>query len=146
MSLSKQSVENIRNAIFSVAEHFVLSENATVTDLYFQTDSKNGTLSIFDDDDRELAQTTVIEWKGCSKEQQSVIEKSLRNELILLQKEGLLDKIKILKPYSCSLIDENKETIVDLVYIDDDTLILDQELLKGLDKEMDDFLKHLLDD
>ena len=33
-----------------------------------------------------------------------------------------------------------------LTIFDDDTLMLDKELLKGLDEEMDDFLKHLLED
>jgi hypothetical protein len=28
---------------------------------------------------------------------------------------------------------------------DDDTLLLSDELLKGLDEELDDFLKHLLE-
>ena len=63
-----------------------------------------------------------------------------------MQKVGLFDKMNILKPYSCTLIDENKETIVDLIYMDDDTLVLDSELLKGLDEEMNEFLKQLLEE
>ena len=80
------------------------------------------------------------------KGQTASFEKPLRSELTQMQKVGLLDKINILKPYSITLVDEKKETIVDLAYIDDDTLMLDKELLKGLDEEMDDFLKHLLED
>ena len=56
-------------------------------------------------------------------------------------RESLLDAI-----LSITLVDDKKESIVDLIYIDDDTLVLDKELLEGLDKEMDDFLKHLLEE
>ena len=41
--------------------------------------------------------------------------------------------------------DEDKETVAELLLIDDDTLLVDDELLKGLDKELDEFLKNLLE-
>ncbi|MBR5276252.1 MAG: hypothetical protein IKU35_03810 [Bacteroidaceae bacterium] len=144
MSLSKQSREALLDAILSVTDKFGSFENATITDLYFQVDSSQGALTIFDDDDNELAKTTIEEWNAPAQEQTSSIEKTLRSELSQMQKVGLLDKINILKPYSCTLVDENKEAIVDIAYIDDDTMLLDTELLKGLDEEMDEFLKHLL--
>lgn len=54
---------------------------------------------------------------------------------------GDFDKVTILKPYSFVLVDEDKETVAELLLIDDDTLLVDDELLKGLDKELDEFLK-----
>ena len=47
---------------------------------------------------------------------------------------GDFDKVTILKPYSFVLVDEDKETVAELLLIDDDTLLVDDELLKGLDK------------
>ena len=147
MSLSKQSRENLLDAILSIADNLNKTENAMVTDLYFQVDMSNGVLTIYDDDDNTMAQATIDEWKVTEQsEERSSIEKTLRSELAQMQKVGLFDKINILKPYMCTLVDEKKESIVDLIYIDDDTLILDSELLKGLDQEMDDFLKHLLEE
>ena len=58
---------------------------------------------------------------------------------------GDFDKLTILKPYSFVLVDDEKETITELLLIDDDTLLVDDELLKGLDKELDEFLKELLE-
>ena len=55
------------------------------------------------------------------------------------------EKITILKPYSFVLVDEEKETVAELLLIDDDTILVNDELLKGLDKELDDFLKELLE-
>ena len=146
MSLSKQSRESLLDAILYITDKLGKLENAIITDLYIQVDKERGKLTIFDDDDHTLAEATVAEWKDMPKEQTAPIEKPLRSELTQMQKVGLLDKINILKPYSITLVDEKKETIVDLAYIDDDTLMLDKELLKGLDEEMDDFLKHLLEE
>ena len=50
-----------------------------------------------------------------------------------------------LKTYSFVLVDEEKETVAELLLIDDDTILVNDELLKGLDKELDDFLKDLLE-
>ena len=146
MSISKQSREALLDAILSITNTLGHAENATVTDLYFQLDRTTGVITIFDDDDNELAQATIAEWKENAQEKAASIEKTLRTELTQMQKVGLFDKINILKPYSCTLVDENKESIVDLIYIDDDTLVLDSELLQGLDEEMNEFLKHLLEE
>ena len=146
MSISKQSREALLDAILSITNTLGRAENATVTDLYFQLDRTTGVITIFDDDDNELAQASIAEWKESAQEQSTSIEKTLRTELAQMQKVGLFDKINILKPYSCTLVDENKESIVDLIYIDDDTLVLDSELLQGLDEEMNEFLKHLLEE
>ena len=146
MSISKQSREALLDAILAITDTLGRAESATVTDLYFQVDRATGTLTIFDDDDRELSQATIVEWKESTQDQSAAIEKTLRTELVQMQKVGLFDKMNILKPYSCTLVDENKETIVDLIYMDDDTLVLDSELLKGLDEEMNEFLKQLLEE
>lgn len=146
MSISKQSREALLDAILSITTALGRAENAVVTDLYFQLDKKNGVITIFDDDDNELSQATIVEWNESAQEQPATIEKTLRTELAQMQKVGLFDKINILKPYSCTLVDENKESIVDLIYIDDDMLVLDSELLQGLDEEMNEFLKHLLEE
>jgi hypothetical protein len=51
--------------------------------------------------------------------------------------------MSILKPYSLVLEDDDKETITDLYVVDDDTVIIDNELMPGLDKDLDDFFKKL---
>ena len=63
-----------------------------------------------------------------------------------LKDTGVLDKLAIMKPYSFVLVDEDRETVTELLLIDDeDTLLLNDELLKGLDEELDAFLKDLLE-
>ena len=58
---------------------------------------------------------------------------------------GDFEKMTILKPYSFVLVDDEKETIAELLLMDDDTLLVNEELLKGLDEELDSFLKELLE-
>ena len=42
------------------------------------------------------------------------------------------------------LEDEEKENVAELFVVDDDTVIIDPELMKDLDKDLDDFLEKLL--
>ena len=64
----------------------------------------------------------------------------------MLAESGKLDNLCIMKPYSFVLVDEDRETVAELLLVDDeDTLLLNDELLKGLDEELDAFLKDLLE-
>ena len=58
-----------------------------------------------------------------------------------------LEQMSILRPFSFVLIDEDHETVQDLVIIDnEETMVIDGNLLEGLEEELDDFLKKLLSD
>ena len=144
MPLSTQTQESLKNAIKEMARGFITAEETKVTDFHICINGESGTLIIYDDDDNTLARVHIKEWEGCNDE--AVYEKELRNALGKMQEEGIFDSINIVKPYSFVLVDEEKEAIVDLLYVDDDTLILSEDLLEGFDEEMNEFLKHLLED
>lgn len=144
MPLSTQTQESLGNAIKEMAKNFVTAEDTKVTDFHLYVNGDTGTLTIYDDDDNTLARVHIKEWENSHDEK--MFEKVLRGELAKIQKEGIFDSINVVKPYSFVLVDEDKEAIVDLLYIDDDTLILSEDILKGFDEEMNDFLKHLLED
>lgn len=62
-----------------------------------------------------------------------------------LKEEGAFNQLNLLKPYSFVLVDEDKETVAELLLLDEeDTLLLSEDLLKGLDEELDAFLNDLL--
>ncbi len=73
------------------------------------------------------------------------MERILSNLLCNLKNRGAFDKLTIMKPFSFVLVDDDKETIAELLLLDDDTLLVNEELLKGLDEELDAFLKDLLE-
>ena len=63
-----------------------------------------------------------------------------------LMGSGEFTLLNIVKPYSFVLIDASKETVAELLLVDEDeTLIISDELLKGLDEELNAFLKDLLE-
>ena len=73
------------------------------------------------------------------------MERILSNLLCNMKNQGDFDKLTIMKPFSFVLVDDDKETIAELLLLDDDTLLVNEELLKGLDEELDAFLKDLLE-
>ena len=55
-----------------------------------------------------------------------------------------IDNMSILKPFSLVLEDDDKEPVAELYVVDDDTVIIDDELMAGLDKDLDDFFAKLI--
>lgn len=147
MKLSQQSLSIIESAIRKAVGRYVCGcEQTAVTDIHLQPDPTSGQLNIFNDDDEELANVMVEEWASYDSDDfLENVQPSLRNILSKMKDAGDFDKLTILKPYSFVLVDEDKETVAELLLMDDDTMLVDDELLKGLDKELDDFLKDLLE-
>ena len=147
MKLSQQSQSVIESAIRkAVAKYTCGCEQTHVTDIHIQPNQNSGELYIFDDEDEELVNATIEEWATYEDDDfYENIERILRSILCRMKDGGDFDKLTILKPYSFVLVDDEKETITELLLIDDDTLLVDDELLKGLDKELDEFLKELLE-
>lgn len=144
MSLSRETQETLQNAIRKMADNYITAEESTVTDFHIKVNGENGDLTILDDDDKTLARVHIKEWEG--EHDEAVYEKELQSELTKMQQQGMFESLNIAKPYSFVLTDEDNQSIVDLLIIDDDTLILSQDLLEGFDEEMNDFLKKLLEE
>ena len=97
-------------------------------------------------DDKELANATIEEWMTYEGDDfYENMERILSNLLCNMKNQGAFDKLTIMKPFSFVLVDDDKETIAELLLLDDDTLLVNEELLKGLDEELDAFLKDLLE-
>ena len=58
--------------------------------------------------------------------------------------EGELERLAVWMPYSFVLVDEERETIADLLLVDDDTLLVKKGLLAGLDEELNKFIEDLM--
>ncbi len=141
---SQSALEScIRKAIKPFSQGFA---QPTVTDLHIQPNQYTGELSIFDDEDKELSTVVINEWVNYEGDDfYEAAEQLLHAKLANLKDTGIFNNLSILKPYSFVLVDEEKESISDLLLIDDDTILIDDELLKGLDEELDSFLKDLLE-
>ena len=117
-----------------------------MTDIHLQANQNSGELSIFDDEDEYLACVSIEEWMTYDGDDfYENVERILSTLLHNMKNGGDFEKLTILKPYSFVLVDDEKETIAELLLMDDDTLLVNEELLKGLDEELDSFLKELLE-
>lgn len=148
MKMSEQSRASIVSALKTALCRYTSEGDETVvTDIHLQPNSESGELIIFDDDDQELSRTIINEWVEYESDDfYTVVEPILRAEIEALKESGKLERLCLMKPYSFVLVDEDKETVAELLLVDeDDTLLLNDELLKGLDEELDAFLKDLLE-
>ena len=148
MKMSEQSRASIVSALKTALCRYASEGDETVvTDIHLQPNSESGELIIFDDDDQELSRTFFNEWVEYESDDfYTVVEPILRAEVEALKESGKLEKLCLMKPYSFVLVDEDKETVAELLLVDEDeTLLLNDELLKGLDEELDAFLKDLLE-
>ena len=148
MNISEQSHSAITSTLKDELERYKASDDKSiVTDIHLQPKQDSGELIVFNDDDEELSRTIIDEWVEYNdddfyKEAGNI----LKGALNAIKDEGELDHLCLMKPYSFVLVDDDKETVSELLLVDDeDTMLLDDELLKGLDEELDAFLKDLLE-
>ncbi len=148
MKLSQPSLSLLEASVKKAVSKYPCGcEQTIVTDIHLQANQNSGELSIFDDEDEELGNCTIEEWMAYEGDDfYESIERIFCTILTKMKNNGELDKLSILKPFSFVLVDDDKETLAELLLIDDDTLLVNEELLKGLDEELDDFLKDLLAD
>lgn len=148
MNISEQSHKAIASALKeALGRYNGNGEESVLTDIHLHPEQESDELVIYDDDDELLARTVVREWVNYEGDDfYAQAEPLLRAEISKLKEEGLLDRLSLMKPYSFVLVDSEKETVAELLLVDDDdTLFLNDELLKGLDEELDAFLKDLLE-
>ena len=125
MKATSQTIQQIERALRKIAAKYPLGrEDLVLTDIHLQVKADSGELLAFNDDD----------------EITPVLRQCIQNM------KDTLENLSLLKPYSFVLVDEDKETLCDLYLVDDETVIVDGELLKGLDEDLDDFLKKLLEE
>lgn len=148
MNLNSLSFVSVETLFKKALERYLADNgnNAIITDIYLQPNPASGELVLLNDDDEVLASAVIEEWTGLGEEFYPAVERMLQEALKKMQDAGLFDRLSLIKPYSFVLVDADKETMADLLLVDDqETLLLHDGLLKGLDDELDAFLKDLLE-
>lgn len=149
IELGMQTVASIETSLKALVEKLSLAGNSQplITDIHLLPCRENGLLLIYDDEDQELAHIEVAEWtESESTTFYQDVEKQLLPIINNLHNQGLLTELPLLKPYSFVLVDDEHETVAELLLVDDETMMLSEGLLKGLDEELDEFLKRLLEE
>ena len=146
MNFKEQTQQQLERALRKLAEKFPAEQEATMlSDIHFRVSQDTGEVTILDDDDRELTRCVVEEWIDNKDDDfYEQIVPVLRR--CLDKQKQVIENMSILKPYSFVLEDDDKESIAELFVVDDDVVIIDPDLMEGLDKDLDDFLDKLLAD
>ncbi|MBQ2123837.1 MAG: hypothetical protein II200_07610 [Bacteroidaceae bacterium] len=143
MQASEHTIKQIERALKKVAQKFnVELENQPLTDIHIQVNQESGELLVFNDEDVEITRCVVEEWIDSKDEDFYEHVKSTLLQVIQ-QNKDITEGLHVLRPYSYVLVDEDHETICDLYLVDDDTIVLDGELMEGLSEDLDLFWEEL---
>ncbi len=146
MKATEQTIQQIERAIRKVADKFPTNEESGIlTDIHLRVTQDTGELVAFDDDDKEITRCIIEQWIE-NKDDNFYEDVAVVLRSVLTKQKDLIEKMAILKPYSFILEDDDHEHLAELYLVDDDTAIIDQELMAGLDKDLDNFLEDLLKD
>ena len=137
----------IENALKkSIRQAEVREENNSLSDLYLSYNPENLELSVYDDMER-LLQTISFESsiENPPVNLEKIIIASTKSALHNLEKAGIFNKENvIIKPFSVNWVDDSFIVQEELLFLDDDTVQLNNSLLENLDQELNEFLKDLL--
>lgn len=143
MTASEQTYQQIERALRKATSKFLPdAECLPLTDLQLQVKQESGELLVFDDDDNELTRCVVEEWIDNHDEHFYEAVQPILIQAIQKIKD-VTENVAILKPYSYVLIGEDRETIADLYLVDDDTIVISGDLMKGLDEDLESFWEEL---
>ena len=144
MKVTEQTLQQVERALRKVAEKFpTTEESALLTDIHLRVTQETGELMAFDDDDNELTRCVVEQWiDNTDEECYKHVAATLRS--VINKHKQKIEQMSILKPFSFVLENDEHEHIEELYVVDDDVVIIDEELMVGMEKDLDDFLENLL--
>ena len=140
----------IEKAFVEAIDKLTKEESASlVSDFYVQVDAETCELQIYDDEEQLINKVVIFDWVNSPEEENAFNKKvaaAIKAVLTILSTKNAFDSARLVKPFSISLTDEDFVVIEELLFIDDDMLLLDDPLLKDLDADLDNFLAKLLAD
>lgn len=144
MKPTEQTIQQIDRAIRKVADKFPATIEATIlTDIHLRANQETGELVAFDDDDHEITRLVVEQWIGNTDDTfYQDAATAIRHRLE--RQKPTVEAMSIIKPYSYVLEDDERETVAELYVVDDETVIIDPDMMQDLDKDLDAFLEKLL--
>ena len=144
MKATEQTQQQLNRTLRKIADKFPASEAATLlTDIHIRVNQETGELTVFDDDDKEITRSVIEQWidnkdDGFYNDITGILRSTLQKH------KAQIEQMSILKPFSFVLEDDDRENLAELYVVDDDIVIIDEELMAGLDKDLDSFLSNLL--
>lgn len=143
-NINEQTVQQLERALRKIADKFPDKEEANLlTDIHVRVSQESGELMAFDDDDHEITRVVIESWIDNKDEDfYDMATTALRQ--VMHNNSKLIDGMALLKPFSFVLEDDEREDIAELYIADDDTVIVDTELMPHLSEDLDEFFENLM--
>jgi len=106
-------------------------------DLYLYYDTDENVLFFYDDLENLLNEVQLSQGEELS-------YSTIRFVAQQLNQSNFFDKNYIVKPFTISLIDKNFAVMEELFFLDDDTIKLEGDMWSDIEKDLDNFMKNLL--
>ena len=144
MKPSEQTIQQIERALRKIAAKFPPEKEAEImTDIHIRVSQDTGEIRAYNDDEEELDRCVVEEWINNPDENfYQEIPPILRKCIEKLK--DTVEGMSILKPFSLVLEDDDKESVAELYLVDDETVIIDPDLMEGFEDDLNSFLENLL--
>ena len=144
MKPSEQTIQQIERALRKIAAKFPPEKEAEImTDIHIRVSQDTGEIRAYNDEEEELDRCVVEEWINNPDENfYQEIPPILRKCIEKLK--DTVEGMSILKPFSLVLEDDDKESVAELYLVDDETVIIDPDLMEGLEDDLNSFLENLL--
>lgn len=120
-----------------------------LTDLYWQVNLSSGEFVVLNDNQQVLVRASVKEWVSDDVEKSlsiKEIEQILRDIVQKLEAENFLENINVQMPFSILMVDEDMENLCELFFVDEESVPLDNNIIRHIDEELDAFFKKLMAD
>jgi hypothetical protein len=146
MKATEQTLQQIERIIRKTADKFPTDPNTSVmTDIHVRVYQDSGELITYDDSDEEITRGLVEQWiDNTDDDFYSAIPPIIRK--CIERQKALVEAMGIMKPFTFVLENDEKETVEELYIVDDDLVIIDDDMMQDLDKDLDEFLDNLLKD
>lgn len=152
MTKENPKIKSVLKSLFSVSVEKLIKDIATpssVSNLYVQFDPESGEVQVYDEREHLLHKKVIFDWVGISSKEIDFMPRILavlKQVVGMLVSEGLFEQPLFVKPFSICLTDEEFKPQEEIYVLEDESSLHEDELMKGLDKDLDDFLKKLLSD
>ena len=144
MNTIEQTTQQIERFIHKIGQKFPSCDECDiVTDIHVCANQDTGELLAYDDNENEITRCVIEQWIG-NTDDNFYDRITLQLRKIFKREAEIVDHLGILKPYSFVLESDEHMPIAELYLADDDTVIIDGDLMPGLDKDFDDFLSKLM--
>ena len=146
MNAARESILKLITEAFCETIEKVKNDDVfSLTDMYVGFKPEDLSLSFFDDNDVLLLQITL---DGCEylKELSSELISLLRQALDSPEVSAAFGSLDTVAPVSVIWVTEDKETLCELKTFDNEMVFLEDDFLKKMGQELDEFFEKLMSD